>query len=208
MADQDSLALDNYSVELAGGFGLKLNFRDDKGNIVMKSQGKVMVTDQALETVGGKLLGTITHKMVSLGPTYELHEGGAKDKIVGSIKIPVQLMSTPGTLSEIQIRDAEDKVIATANGSFMDSEFSISDSSGKLIAKVTKKPIVQVNSALLQGLANLGSRNYNLSILEQGSIATIVLLELLVVIELLLRSGKGSSPGMVRGPAGFGGIKL
>lgn len=205
MTAGDALSLNNYSVEFAGGFGMKLNFRDESGNIVMRSHGKVFVSEQSLETAEGTLLGTVTHKMISFGPTYELHEGGPKDKIIGSIKIPVQLVSTPGTLTEIDIRDTEEKVIATANGSFLDSEFNVSDTTGKLIAKVTKKPMVAINSAFLQSLANLGSRNYTMSIIEPGAVSALVLMEFLIVIEMFLLSGR-SNPGMIKGGSSLGGL--
>jgi uncharacterized protein YxjI len=208
MAENDPLSLNNYNVEYVGGLtlSLKLNFKDDDGNIIMSSQGRTLVTDQSLQTSDGKLLGTVTHKIISMAPTYELHQGGPKDNVIGTIKIPVQFMSTPGPLREIDIIDANNAVIAKASGSFFDSAFTINDSSGRLIAKVAKSNSNK-GGGILQGIANTMSRNYTLSIVEKDAIPTIVLLEFLIVVELLLRSGKGSSPGLVKGSplGGLGG---
>ena len=71
-----------------------------------------------------------------------------------------------------------------------------------------------MNPGILQSLANAASRNYTLSIVNRKAPPALTLLELVVVVEMLLASGRGSNPGVVQGSpfggmdGGFGGFKL
>src|SRR5208282_5125386 len=98
----DPLALTTYAIQRQFKTGgLALSFMDGEGNQVLKSHGRVLVTQQPIETMDGTLLATVTHKVVAITPEYDLHEGGPDGKMMSVVKVPMQLISGMGTLGEI-----------------------------------------------------------------------------------------------------------
>lgn len=197
----DPLSLSTYVVQRQFKFGgLTLQFMDSEGNQVLKSQGKMIVTQQPLQTMDGSVISTITHKIVALSPEYDIHAGDAKGEVTGIVKEPMQLMSGFGNV-KIDIKDGSGKVLATASGNFMDMEIDIVDDSGKAVAKVTRKLDA---SGILGKLSQYAKNSYMMTITGK-SVKTQTLLEFLIVLELLLEKGRGSNPGVIRGIPGVGG---
>ncbi len=197
----DPLSLSVYIVQRVFKSGinasLTLSFTDENGNQVLKSAGKVLVTQQTLETMDGRLLSTITHQNIAASPEYDIHRGGPKDQIAGIVKVPIQLVSGIATLKEVDIKDANGSVIAVANGNFLNMELDIRDSNGNAVAKVTRK--IETGGGIFKTISSLAlnavSNPYVLSI-TGNSVPTQTLLEFLVVLELLLIKTRGSSPGL------------
>jgi uncharacterized protein YxjI len=192
----DPFSLDRYVVQRQFRLGgLRLIFTDANGNQILKSEGKALVTNQPLQTMDGKVISTITHKIIAATPEYDIHAGGAKDDVTGIVKVPLQLVGGFDTLNEVDIKDASGNVIATASGNFMHMEFDIKGNSGQVVAKVTRKLDA---SGILGKLGQLGSNAYMMQITGSG-VPVQTLLEFLIVLELLLAKGKGTSPGLIRG---------
>lgn len=207
----DPLSLSTYGVKREFKFGgLTLDFIDGEGNQILKSQGKIAVTQQPIQTMDGKILGTVTHKILAMTPEYQLHEGGPKDKVIGVIKIPMQLLAAFASLNKIEIKGEDGSVIATANGNFMDMQFEINDSQGTAVANVSRN--LGSNAGLLGKLSAFGSNSYLMTVIDNKNVPNLVLIGFLVVLELLLSKNQGSSPGLIGGGFGAGrggfGIKM
>lgn len=203
----DALSLETYVVQRSFRLGgLHLSFSDADGNQVLESKGRLLVTQQPLQTMDGKVVRTVTHKIIAATPEYDVHVGGPKGGISCVIKVPMQLMGTVGTLSSIEIRDGNGNVLATASGSFMNWEFDIRAPNGDAIATVTRKTD---SPGLMGKLSQMAHNQYAMSITGKG-LPVEDLLGFLIVIELLLAGNKGSNPALGRGfglPQG-GGIQF
>ncbi|MDE1860481.1 MAG: hypothetical protein KGH72_02070 [Candidatus Micrarchaeota archaeon] len=210
---EDPFSLKAYVVQRKMGLGIKLTFTGPDGQQVLKSEGSMLITSQPLQTMDGKTISTITHKIIAATPEYDIHEGGPKDEITGVVKVPYQLMTGFDTLREIDIKDASGNAIAKASGNFMHMEFDISDREGKAVAKVTRKLDA---AGFLGKLTQLETGQYLMQI-TGDSVPTKTLIEFLIVLELLLAKGEGSNPGLIGGGpltgmgmpgSGGGGIEL
>ncbi len=199
----DPLSLSSYIVQRKSGFGgLKLSFADAEGNQVLKSDGKAFVTEQPLQTMDGKVLSTVTHKIIAATPEYDIHAGGPKDPVKAVVKEPMKLFSSGGL--NIEIKDASGNLIATATGNFLDRQISINDASGNALARVSRNLSA---SGVLGKLSQLALNSYRIDV-TGTTVPTQTLLEFLVVLELLLARGQGANQGIVGGPllGGLGGL--
>jgi uncharacterized protein YxjI len=198
----DPLSLSTYIVQKQYKFGgLSLQFADKDGNQVLKSDGKALVTQQPLQTMDGKVISTITHKIIAATPEYDIHTGDAKGQVTGIIKEPMQLASGFGSGLKIEIKDESGKVIATASGNFMDMEIEVTDASGASVAKITRNLSA---AGILGKLSQYTKESYKMDVIG-SSVKTQTLLEFLIVLELLLARGKGSNPGIIK-MGGLGGL--
>jgi uncharacterized protein YxjI len=197
-----ALSLRQYIVErkLKSVLSMELTFSDDKGNTVLVTKGKALVARQTIETPSGGVLCTITHKILSLMPMYEIHEGGADGQVIGIVKQNFTLGTLVGQ-KNVAIEDASGQQIAVANGDFLGFEFNVT-SNGATIATVTKN----VGSGIMQGLGDLMRRKYSLSIIGNSEVPTLTLLGFLVVLEMLQNRQSGGNRGVVN--FGGGGLKF
>ncbi len=193
--------------------GLTLDFMDGDGNQVLKSEGRMAVTQQPIQSMDGAVLATITHKLLAMTPEYDIHEGGKDGKVISVLKVPMQLFSGVGVLGDVDIKDEGGNIIAKANGNFLGMEFEIRDAQGASVASVTRN--LGSSPGLLSKLASFASNSYVMTVKDSKSVPTLVLLGFLVVLELLISKGQASSPGLIGGNVGgFGmggsgfGIKL
>ncbi len=200
---EDPLSYNTYGVArvFKALSGLTLTFTDDEGNQVLKSQGRIAVTQQPLETMDGKRLATITHKIMAMTPEYQIHSGGPKDKVLGVVKIPMQIFGSFGGLNQVDIKDDSGVVIATVSGNFLDMEFNVSDAQGNQVATVSRSS--PSNSGLMGKLMAFAKESYVMNITDNKNVPTLTLLGFLVVLEILLSSRQASNPGILGG-GGFG----
>ena len=68
---------------------------DESGTVVLVTKGKMLVTRQTIEEPSGNVLVTITHKLLTLMPTYEIHEGDVNGPITAIIKQQLQPRHVP-----------------------------------------------------------------------------------------------------------------
>lgn len=180
-----ALELSTYGVELKSQgiqLWMEMNFRDDKGNIVLITKANPMVKRQTIETPDGKVLCTVSHKIISAMPTYELHDGDVNGNIIGIIKQEANLKSLLGINLSIALEDSNKNVMATAKGDFTKSEFAIINNNGDIIAKVTKNYKGTVWDKILSAYL---TNAYVLNIIKK-EVPTITLLGFLVVLEYLI----------------------
>jgi uncharacterized protein YxjI len=201
----DPLSLSTYAIKREMKFGgLTLDFMDGEGNQVLKSEGRMAVTQQPIASMDGTILATITHKLLAMTPEYDIHEGGKDGKVLSVLKVPMQLLSSM-TLGDVDIKDEGGNLIAKANGNFLGMEFEIRDAKGTSVASVTRN--LGTNPGLLSKFAAFASNSYVMNIKDDKTVSTLVLLGFLVVLELLISKGQASNPGLIGGGVGgFGGM--
>jgi uncharacterized protein YxjI len=194
MVEDGSLGLSTYIVERAfdkSMLSLALNFKDDSGKTVLLTNAKLLVTRETLETPDGRVLGTVTHKVLSLLPTYELHEGGVDGPVTGIIKQQLTLGSLIGK-STIKILGSDGQPLATASGDIMNFNFIINHNDGTTVANVTR---TFGSGGIKDALVSAIKDQYALKILQQGKVPTLTLLEFLVVLEVMINRSRGSGGG-------------
>jgi uncharacterized protein YxjI len=192
MATPSALSLSKYVIQrdLNSILSLSLDFMDESGTVVLVTKGKMLVTRQTIEEPNGNVLVTITHKVLSLMPTYEIHDGDVNGPITVIIKQNFNLGMFLGGRS-ININDASGQPIAVANGDFMGFQFNITSTDGAQVATVSKA----IGPGIMQGITDLMKRKYVLSISDKGKIPTLSILGFLVVLEILATQHHGSSGG-------------
>ena len=199
----DPLKLTAYVVQKRFKAGaLTLKIMDANGNQVLKSEGRLLVTRQPLQTMDGKVISTITRKIMAMSPEYDIHAGDAKGEVTGIVKEPMQLFSSVNL--NIEIKDASGNALAAASGNFLNMEVDITDSSGNVAAKITRK--LDANG-ILGKLTQLATDSYAIQIVG-NSLPPQKVLEFMITLELMLSRNQSSNPGVFTGVPGFGGMRL
>jgi uncharacterized protein YxjI len=192
--DSNSGLLSKYIVEKDKivQLGLNLDFKDQSGNLVMLTKAKVLVQRQTLETPDGHVVATVTHKPLSMMPTYEIHEGDEKGPITAIIKQKFDLSSIMGA-KQIEIEDPNGQVIANASGNIFNFEFNITTPQGADVAVVTKQlgPGAEI-------FADVAKSRYAVNVLSKDAIPTNTLLAFLIVVEMIAAHARHTS-GIVLG---------
>ncbi len=193
--DDPALNYNLYVVQRDFGslLSLSLDFMDKDGNKVLQTRGKVMVQRQTLETPDGKVLSTVTHKIFSMMPCYQIHEGDQNGPVMGVVQEKLTLGSLAG-VQTLNIRDESNNVIAIVKGDFMNFNFSITAPDGAQIADVTRT-IGGEGKGVMQALKDVAKRKYTMQITNKGDVKTSMLLGFLMVLELLANQSKNHSSG-------------
>ncbi len=178
------MSLDTYVVEKVLHLGFpKLSFKDANGNVLFYANGSFL--SSTLKDPQGAVLGSISQKLIALAPTYDLHEGDTKSRVIGSVKKALFAMPTQ---MKIDIQDTSGNTVATANGNFLGMEFNMTDRNGATVAKVTRK----LDGGVLSKISGLVMGAYVMKIMGK-SVPTQTLVEFLVALELISASGSKSS---------------
>ena len=136
---QDPLSLKAYTIKrnfFTDSLKSVLNFEDSDGNAVLNAYGEPLVTRYEIQTIGGQVLGTITHRKLSIPGTYDLHDGDEKGNIIATIKEDLTAIIGP---RGAKIEDSNGNVLAKVKGQLWKFEYDIIDNNGNQIAKVTPK---------------------------------------------------------------------
>lgn len=101
----------------------------EDGSIAYKVKGELALAHKLkIYSPEGNELGEVSQKIISITPTFELHENGKK---IGSIK--KKLLKLFGSAYSIE------SLGWTAKGNFTERNYSIHDSNGNLVAKINKQ---------------------------------------------------------------------
>lgn len=215
----DPLSLDTYVIARPPGFALNVPYDvyDSNGTKLLDVKRAMIGEVYTLADTSGKIVGTITRKMMALSPSYELRD--ANKAVIGKVVEPINLAgSIMGGGKKFVLQDASGKEIASVqlmqslavmfdalqggNAPGLSNEITSPDGSrslGKLGAS---------RNVNYQGLASLLSR-YSSFVLQitDKSVPRLALLEFAIAVDHLY-SSSGRSGGISFGPAGFGGGTL
>ncbi len=196
MADDPAFSLDKYVVERDRILTVHLNldFKDEKGNIMLQTKSKLMVTQQNLQTPDGHVLCAVTHKMLSLMPTYQIHDGGVDGPVSAIVK---ENFTINPMLNSINIEDGSGNIIAVANGNIFGFEFTVSTPDGTNVATITRK----FSFANFKDMIDMAKNPYMITI-SNRSIPMNALFGFFIVIELL--AAKSNQGGINMGGFGMG----
>lgn len=194
MVEETALGLTTYVVERAfdkSMVTLALNFKDESGNTVLSTAAQFLVIREALETPDGRTLGTVTHKVMSFPQTFELHEGGVDGQVNGIIKQEFTWSSLAGSKT-VAILNPDGQPMATANGDFMNFNFTITHADGSSVANVSR---TFGGGGFKNSLMAAIKDQYTMKILQKDKVPTLVLLEFLVVLEIMMHESHGGGHG-------------
>ncbi len=175
-----------------------LDFLDTTGKVVLLTKSKVFVDRQVVETVDGKVVCTVTHKVLSVFQVYEIHDGDKDGRVTAVIKMQPTLRGFFGG-SKLDIQDADGSVIAVANGNFYGMEYSIQTQSGDGIATVTRKYDVMSVSDFVDTMKNAYMVN-----ISGTQLPTQTILGFVIVVEILLARAQSNQGGIMGAGGGFG----
>lgn len=203
MVSDTLLSLDSYTIQgivrkvpsLFNRKETKLNILDPKGNTVLLVEyGSGWA---AIETTSGEGLSTITYKAFSGIPTYEIHDGDRKGKVIALIRNPFGLSGIDTKISApFAIVDMSRNILALCkarNLIGLDNTEIVDKTNTVNIANISGPRSQEQNSTFLQGMEKVmgGSPEgagmaYILKITKKDVVPTLRLVEFLVVVEWIL----------------------
>ena len=184
-----------------------LIFKDVGGNIVLTAQQGVWTGRQAgLVDPQGNKIGLIQKKGLQLGKTanYQFFDGNNTE--IGQVTIKSGLM---GLSEQVQMKDPNGNIVATATGNFAGFNYEIEDANGnKALAKISldtkNQQQAQQEPGLGGMLASLATKAiqtgfssffgaYKVEILEKSinDMSRLFILELVVVLDEMYQPNQG-----------------